>query len=80
MPPLRLSFVFSSHGPLPAVVQAHLSHGLLALTSLLLEIRKDFLIRVVVCSQNWVFDLTKKNAHFSSLALLTNTQNPEKYL
>lgn len=41
--PLRLSFVFSSHGPLPAVVQAHPSHGLLALTSLLLEIRGDFL-------------------------------------
>lgn len=34
----------------------------------------------MVCSQNRVFDLTKENAHFSSLAILTNTQNPEKDL
>lgn len=42
-PTLRLPFVFPSHGPFPAVVQAHLSHGHLALTRLLLEIQEDFL-------------------------------------
>lgn len=36
--------------------------------------------KVVVCSQNWAFDLTMKNAHFRSLVILTNTQTPEKYL
>lgn len=34
----------------------------------------------MVCSQNHVFDLTKKSVHFSSLAILTNTQNPGKDL
>lgn len=45
MPPLRCSIGFPSHDPFPAVVQALLPHGLLALTSLLLEIREDFLDR-----------------------------------
>lgn len=38
-----LDFVFFSYDPFPAVVQARLSLGLLALTSLLLEIGEDFL-------------------------------------
>ena len=36
-----LTLVFPSLGPLPPVVQAHLSRGLTALTSLL-EIKADF--------------------------------------
>lgn len=38
-----LDFVFSSHDSFLAVVQARLSLGLLALTSLLLKIGEDFL-------------------------------------
>lgn len=34
--------------------------------------------KVVVYSQNWAFDLTKKNACLGSLAILTNIQNPRK--
>lgn len=33
----------------------------------------------VVCSQNWVFDLTKKNTHLSSLQFSqTHRENPER--
>lgn len=69
--------MFPSHDPFPPVVQAHLSHGLLALTSLLLGIKEGFqegrwyVVKTVV---------TKKNAYFSSLAVLTNTHSPENYL
>ena len=76
-PLLRLSLVFPSHDPFPPVVQAHLSQGLSALTSLLLGIKEDFQ------EGRWCVvktDVTKKNAYFSSLAVLTNTQSPENYL
>lgn len=79
MPLLEFSFGFPSHDPSPAVVGAHQSHGLVALSSLLLETREDFL-EGQWYSQNWVFDLTKKNTHFTSLAILINTQSPERCL
>lgn len=78
MPPLRLcvfqSWLFPSSSSGPSVPWPFSSHQSPA------KDQGRLSGRVVVCNENWAFDLSKKNAHFSNLAILINMQNSDKYL